>query len=353
MSDIVISEFMDEAAVDDLRGDFEVLYDAALVDRPEDLKAALAGARAIIVRNRTQVTAEVLAAGPRLVAVGRLGVGLDNIELAACEARGVKVFPATGANDQAVAEYVIAATLMLLRGAYHAGEAMLAGTWPRQTLMAGREAAGKTLGLVGFGAISRQVAQRARALGMTVAACDPFVAADDPAWREVSRHATLESLLAAADVVSLHVPLTEGTRNLLDAQALAALKPGAVVINTARGGVVDEAALAESLKAGQLGGAALGARPRGQPWRHGADPRPVARQHEPDRDRAGQRHGRHGHLRGACHCRGRAFAGRADRGGAFERTGNGSARPGGAGDRASARRGGRLSGVEAAAGGAA
>ncbi|GAB4391093.1 MAG: hypothetical protein Tsb0032_01150 [Kiloniellaceae bacterium] len=257
MSDIVISEFMDEAAVDDLRGDFEVLYDAALVDRPEDLKAALAGARAIIVRNRTQVTAEVLAAGPRLVAVGRLGVGLDNIDLAACEARGVKVFPATGANDQAVAEYVIAATLMLLRGAYHAGEAMLAGTWPRQTLMAGREAAGKTLGLVGFGAISRQVAQRARALGMTVAACDPFVAADDPAWREVSRHATLESLLAAADVVSLHVPLTEGTRNLLDARALAALKPGAVVINTARGGVVDEAALAESLKAGQLGGAAL------------------------------------------------------------------------------------------------
>ncbi|MEQ9606173.1 MAG: NAD(P)-dependent oxidoreductase, partial [Kiloniellaceae bacterium] len=213
-------------------------------------------ARAHTVRNRTQVSAGVLAAGPTLEAVGRLGVGLDNIDMAACKARGLPVFPATGANDQAVAEYVIATTLVLLRGAYHAGAAMLAGDWPRQALM-GHEVAGKTLGLVGFGAIARQIAARARALGMTVAAADPFVAADDAAWQDVARHESLESLLAAADAVSLHVPLTDKTRGLLGAAALAAMRPGAVLINTARGGVVDEAALAESLRQGHLGGAAL------------------------------------------------------------------------------------------------
>ncbi|WP_193371603.1 hydroxyacid dehydrogenase [Pelagibius marinus] len=256
MPDIVISEFMDEAAVEELRGSFDLLYDPGLVDRPDDLKAALAGARALIVRNRTRVTDDVLAAGPGLVCVGRLGVGLDNIDLKACEARGVKVFPATGANDQAVAEYVVAAALLLLRGAYHAGGEMLAGAWPRQALM-GREVAGKILGLVGFGGIARQVAARARPLGVTLAAVDPFVAPDDPAWNGVVRHETLESLLPEADVVSLHVPLTEGTRGLIGAAALKRMRPGAVLINTARGGVVDEVALAESLKAGHLGGAAL------------------------------------------------------------------------------------------------
>lgn len=256
MPDIVISEFMDEAAVEDLRGSFDLLYDPGLVDRPDDLKAALAGARALIVRNRTKVTDAVLAAGPGLVCVGRLGVGLDNIDLKACEARGVKVFPATGANDQAVAEYVIAAALMLLRAAYHAGSEMLAGAWPRQALM-GREVAEKTLGLVGFGGIARQVAARARPLGMKLAAVDPFVPAEDPAWMDVIRHETLESLLPEVDVLSLHVPLSEGTRGLIGAAALQRMRPGAVLINTARGGVVDEAALAESLKAGHLGGAAL------------------------------------------------------------------------------------------------
>jgi (S)-sulfolactate dehydrogenase len=133
---------------------------------------------------------------------------------------------------------------------------MLAGSWPRQALM-GREVAGKTLGLVGFGGIARQVAARARPLGMQVAASDPFVSADDPAWQGIARHDTLESLLPACDALSLHVPLAEGTRNLIDDRALASLRPGAVLINTARGGVVDEAALAESLRAGHLGGAAI------------------------------------------------------------------------------------------------
>jgi (S)-sulfolactate dehydrogenase len=255
MTTIVISEFMDEAAVAGLRDRHATLYDPTLVDRPNDLVLAVGEARALIVRNRTQVRGALLDAAVRLEVVGRLGVGLDNIDMAACGRRGIEVFPATGANDLAVAEYVITAAAMLLRGAYGACERMLAGEWPRSDLM-GRELAGKTMGLVGLGSIARLVKEKALALGMTVAAHDPFVPNGDGAWDRV-RQRPLDALHAEADVLSLHVPLTDGTRNLVDARAIAAMKPTAILINAARGGVVDEAALADALRAGRLGGAAL------------------------------------------------------------------------------------------------
>lgn len=257
MTDIVISEFMDEAAVEDLRRDFSVTYDKGLVDRPDELAGLVAGARALIVRNRTQVRGALLAAGDRLEAIGRLGVGLDNIDVEAAKARGIAVLPATGANDVSVAEWAVTTIMVLLRGAYSATDAVAAGTWPRERLM-GREISGKVLGLVGFGSIARETAVRAKALGMTIIAADPFVAADDPVWARIgARPVTLETLVAEADAVSLHVPLTAETRNLIDAKRLAAMKPGAVLVNAARGGVVDEAALAEALRAGTLAGAAL------------------------------------------------------------------------------------------------
>ncbi|HEY8566502.1 MAG TPA: NAD(P)-dependent oxidoreductase [Beijerinckiaceae bacterium] len=259
MPQIVIAEFMDEAAIREGLAGFDVLYDASLVDAPDALAAALVDAEALIVRNRTQVRGPLLDAAPKLRAVGRLGVGLDNIDVEACEKRGIAVFPATGANDVSVAEYVIATALMLLRGAYFATAEVTAGAWPRNKLM-GREIAGKRLGLVGFGAIAKETGQRAAALGMSVAAYDPFVPADSAAWRQPWGTITplaLDALLAEADVVSLHVPLTPETRNLIDAKALAGMKPDAVLINAARGGVVDEAALAGALRAGKLGGGAL------------------------------------------------------------------------------------------------
>ena len=255
MVDVVISEFMDQAAVAGLADEFDVLYDPNLVDRADDLALAVADARALIVRNRTQVRGALLEAAGALQVVGRLGVGLDNIDLEACERRGVAVHPATGANDAAVAEYVITTALLLLRDAYAAGTDVIAGTWPRQRCM-GREIGGKVLGLVGFGGIARQTAQRARALGMHVMAHDPFVAATDAAWRDVER-SELGELLMHADVVSLHLPLTDGTRGLFDAHKIARMKQGAVLVNTARGGIVDEDALVESLRAGHLAGAAL------------------------------------------------------------------------------------------------
>ena len=207
MAEIVISEFMEPVAVEDLAADFEVRYDPTLFERPDELCALLAPARALIVRNRTEVRGAVLAAGRRLEAVGRLGVGLDNIDVEACRARGIQVLPATGANDVSVAEYVIAtAMLLLLRGAYFASAEVLRGDWPRERLI-GRELAGKRLGVVGFGSIGRVVAAKARALDLLVSAYDPNVPKGDRAWLGASYAPSLAQLLEASDIVSLHLPL--------------------------------------------------------------------------------------------------------------------------------------------------
>lgn len=256
MAEIVISEFMDQAAVDDLAADYDVLYDRALFGQPAELAAALNEARALIVRNRTEVRGPVLDAAERLQAIGRLGVGLDNIDLEICAQRGIQVLPARGANDVSVAEYVIAVALILLRGVFFATTDVLRGDWPRERLI-GREIAGKHMALVGYGSIARVVATKARALEMTVSAYDPHLPADDPAWADVARATDLAQLLATADIVSLHLPLLPETRGLIDRRTLAAMQPGAILINAARGGIVDETALCDALRANRLGGAAL------------------------------------------------------------------------------------------------
>ncbi len=255
---VIVSEFIDSAAIESLARHFDVHADATLVDRCEELRALLADADALIVRNRTQVGHALLDVAPRLIAVGRLGVGLDNIDLAACAQRDVQVFPATGANARAVAEYVMATSLMLLRGVYLSSSAVAAGEWPRAALSNGREVAGSTMAVIGFGGIGQLVARLARALGMQVVGYDPQQAASAECWKETGAQCVrLEDALRAADVVSIHVPLVDGTRNLLGAGQVALLKPHAVVINTARGGVIDESALADALKQGRIGGAAL------------------------------------------------------------------------------------------------
>jgi (S)-sulfolactate dehydrogenase len=255
---IVITEFMDEDAVASLAAAHDTLYDATLVDRRDDLQSEVATAAALIVRNRTKVDDALLAAAPKLSVVGRLGVGLDNIDVDACRRRGIDVIPATGANALAVAEYVVATAMLLLRGAYGATADVAAGAWPRTALSGGREIHGKTLGVVGFGGIGRLTARLAHALGMSVVGHDPEIAPDAAAWRdEATRPLALDALLGASDVVSLHVPLVAATRHLLDERRIGAMKPGAILINTARGGVVDEAALATALRSGRLGGAAL------------------------------------------------------------------------------------------------
>ncbi|MCY4259337.1 MAG: hydroxyacid dehydrogenase [Rhodobacteraceae bacterium] len=252
---IIISEFMDDAAVKRLQRHHAVIYEPDLFDRPDDLRAGLGGARALIVRNRTQVTRALLDHAPMLECIGRLGVGLDNIDVARCGERDISVFIASGANDQCVAEYVIGTSLALLRGAYAVNAQMIRGDWPRNTC-AGREAQGKTLGLIGFGAIGQRTARIAAAVGMVPIASDPYLPPDSEGW-QFARQAGLPEILETSDVVTLHVPLLPETRHLLDANAFNSMKPGALVINTSRGDVIDEEALVDCLQRGHLAGCAL------------------------------------------------------------------------------------------------
>jgi (S)-sulfolactate dehydrogenase len=258
MGQIVITEFMEEAAVDSLRAARPTLYDPRLVEDAAALRAAIAGARALIVRNRTQVDAALLAAAPGLKVLGRLGVGLYNIDLQACRSRGVDVIPAAGANADSVAEYVILAIGTLLRGAFAASPEVAAGGWPRDRYIGGREMGGKTLGIVGFGDIGRRVAKLGRAFGMRIIGHDPLLPATHAGWTETQTEmVSLEEVFARADALTLHVPLMDETRGLASTALIGAMPPGAVLVNASRGGVVDEAALAAALKEGRLGGAAL------------------------------------------------------------------------------------------------
>ena len=255
---IVISEFMDAPAVEQLRAQFDVVYDPTLVDDAARLLQEAGKADAIIVRNRTQVRADLVRALSQCKVVGRLGVGLDNIDVPACEAAGMQVIPATGANALSVAEYVICTSMMLLRGAYLSSGEVAAGAWPRTRLGSGLETAGKTLGIIGFGSIGQMVARMAQSLGMRVLAFDALLGKESPIYAKSGLESvSLDELIARSDVVTLHVPLVDGTRGLFNAQRIGAMKAGAVLINTSRGHIVDLQAVAAALKSGHLRGAAI------------------------------------------------------------------------------------------------
>jgi (S)-sulfolactate dehydrogenase len=169
--------------------------------------------------------------------------------VAGCKARGIEVIPAIGANASAVAEWVVMASMMLLRPWHAASAGVAAGQWPRAALTKAHEIAGKTLGIVGYGSIGRVTGKLASAVGMNVIACDMGASGQGLL--------SFDEVLARSDVITLHMPLTDSTRNLIDAQTLAKMKPGAMLVNGARGGIVDEAALADALRSGHLGGAAM------------------------------------------------------------------------------------------------
>jgi len=210
---------------------------------------------ALIVRSKTRVTAPVLAAARALKAVGRAGIGVDNIDVPAATERGVVVFNTPDANATTTAELTIAHLLSLSRHLPQADKAVRSGEW-QPTRYVGAELAGKTLGIIGFGTIGRLVSARAAGLKMHVLAYDPFVPAEIMA-QSAAEPAELDALLSAADYVTLHCPLIDKTRNLIDAARISTMKTGARLINCARGGLVDETALYDALKSGHLAGAAL------------------------------------------------------------------------------------------------
>ena len=255
MPDIVITEFLDDGPVEELKARFDVHWDVTLCDKPDEIKALLARARALIVRNRTRVNDDILSAAPKLEVLGRLGVGLDNIDLEACKAHGVKVCPATGSNNVSVAEYAICAGLMLLRGSFYAKDEILAGAWPRNKYV-GREARGKTLGLLGFGMIGQAAARMAQGFEMKTIAHDPYVPGDAQAWK-LAENVSFGDLIARSDILSVHIPLLPETRGLIDAAVMDKMKPGALLVNTARGGIVNEDDLIAALQSGRIAGAAL------------------------------------------------------------------------------------------------
>lgn len=222
-------------------------------ERPR-LAEIVADFDALVVRSSTQVTAELLRAGKRLKVVGRAGIGVDNVDVAAATELGILVVNAPTANLMSATEHTFALLLSLARRVPEADASTKAGGWDRK--ITGTELQGKTLGVIGFGRIGQRVADRAAGFEMKVVAYDPFL--DPSAVRRMEVELLpLEELLARADMVTLHVPMTDQTRNLLNRETLAKMKKGALLVNCARGGVVDEAALLESLESGHLGGAAL------------------------------------------------------------------------------------------------
>jgi D-3-phosphoglycerate dehydrogenase len=219
-----------------------------------DLIQALQGCQALIVRGATKVTGEVLRGAPDLKAVARAGTGLDNIDVATARERGIQVLNAPAANAISVAELTLGMMLALERHLVPAASDLKSGRWEKSKYL-GRELHGQTLGLVGFGRIGREVATRARAFGMTVTASDPVLPAWPAGFEWVARR-ELDEMLPVVDVLSLHVPLTPATRGLIGARELAKLRPGALLVNCARGGVVDEEALVAALRGKTLRGAA-------------------------------------------------------------------------------------------------
>jgi D-3-phosphoglycerate dehydrogenase len=229
--------------------------DAKAGRKPEELSRDLANADALIVRSATQVTADLIGAAPKLRVIARAGTGVDNVDVAAATARGILVMNAAGANSVSVAELAAGFLVALARAIPAADASMKQGVWDKKRFM-GVELRGKVLGVVGFGRIGREVAARARAFGMEILAYDPFLAsrAADAAGVPLVQ---LDDLLARADFLTLHVPALPETRHLINAERLARMKKGVRIVNTARGELIDDAALAAAIQSGQVAGAAI------------------------------------------------------------------------------------------------
>ena len=255
---IIIPEKILPESLDKLRAkNHEVIYDPQLVNDHKKLLALTHDTDAIIVRRLTQVKGKLLDSMINCKVVGRLGVGLDNIDVLTCHARGIEVIPAIGANARSVAEYVIATSMMLMRTAYLSTHEVVNGQWPKERIDQGREVLGSVLGIVGFGSIGQITADLALKMGFRVVANTYRKSSSDQPIIDGVTYASLEELITISDVVSLHLPYTAESKNLFNKSTIARMKPGAVLINTARGGIVDDDALIDAILRGHISGAAI------------------------------------------------------------------------------------------------
>ena len=228
-----------------------------------DALAAIPEAHALIIRSGTQADRAMIEAAPKLKVICRAGVGVDNVDIAAATAHGVVVMNAPDGNSVATAELAMGLMLALARHIPQAAASLGAGEWKRKTF-SGTELRGKTLGIVGLGRIGRHVARRAAAFDMHLIAYDPFIGADDMAALGVEK-VELEALWAQSDYITLHTPIIESTRHMVNAKTIAMMKDGVRIVNGARGGLIDEDALAEAIKSGKVAGAAIDVYPKEPP----------------------------------------------------------------------------------------
>ena len=254
MARVLVAETLADAGLDLLRAaghDVDIRTGLS----PDELRDAISGAQALVVRSATQVDADLLAAGDSLVVVGRAGVGLDNIDVAAATERGVLVCNAPSSNVVSAAEMTVALMLTLARHIPQAHQALSDGRWERSR-WGGTEIYRKTVGIVGLGRVGRLVAQRIAPFEVVLIAFDPYVSAESARAAGV-RLVPFEELLERSDIITLHMPRTVETADLLGAENLAKCRPHALIVNTARGGILDEAAAAKALEEGRLGGVAV------------------------------------------------------------------------------------------------
>jgi D-3-phosphoglycerate dehydrogenase len=252
---IVVADELPASALALLRAETSWVIDARSGRRPEELAADLADADGILVRSATKVDARLLAAAPNLRIVARAGTGVDNVDVAAASARGILVVNAPGANSISVAEHACALMLALARSIPAADGAMKDSRWEKKRFL-GTELRGKTLGVAGLGRIGQEVALRARAFGMRLVAHDPFISKEIAAGLGVTLM-SLDQVCAEADYLTLHLPSTPETRHLFNDDRFSRCKPGIRLINTARGELIDEAALRRAIEKGVVGGAGL------------------------------------------------------------------------------------------------
>ena len=254
MARVLVADPIDDAGVQRLAAAGHEV-DVKTGMQPDELRSVIGGYDALIVRSETKVTADVIAAAPRLQTVGRAGVGVDNIDIDAATEHGVAVVNAPTGNTIAAAEHAFALMLALSRNIPQADASMRSGAWSRGAFI-GVQLRGKTLGIVGLGKVGSEVARRAKSFEMTVVACDPYMAAEHA--RNLGVEAVeFDRLLAESDYISIHTPLTADTKSLIGAAEFAKLKPGVRIVNAARGGLVDEELLDEALTSGKVAGAAL------------------------------------------------------------------------------------------------
>ena len=250
---VLISDSLAEVGKQVLEGEIEVVDDPTIT--PEDLLKEIGQYAGLIVRSRTKVTREVIEAAENLKVIGRAGVGVDNIDLAAAQAKNITVINTPIATSEAVAELALSLMLALVRHVPGADSSMKSGIWDKKKFK-GSELAGKTLGLIGFGNIGRRVADLANAFNMNVIAADPLIPVELFPQHNTTQ-VELDELYPQADIISLHVPLIPETKNLINDEILSQMKRGVYIVCTARGGIINETALVARLESGQVAGAAL------------------------------------------------------------------------------------------------